>query len=116
MLRTLKKQTIAMAAALWLLHSVVPHVHHAIETGISSSGGSGHAGFWQKLFSPDLGDHHLEDLQVPAAGPILGLLGAGPHLPKLYFSQRRESTSKKLSFSWAEYLFTTSQRGPPANW
>jgi len=52
---------LSFAAALWLLHSVVPHVHDSNEVGIVSEWDTHTSNFLQSLFGVDLGDDHLEE-------------------------------------------------------
>lgn len=59
------KFIVAIAAALMLLHSVVPHMHQSEAIGITSSDQSSSSNFLSVLFSTDLGEKHLEELQLP---------------------------------------------------
>lgn len=59
------KLIVAIAATLMLLHSVVPHMHQSEVLGITSSDQPSSSNFLSVLFSTDLGEKHLEELQVP---------------------------------------------------
>ncbi|MEY2963418.1 MAG: hypothetical protein RL754_679 [Bacteroidota bacterium] len=67
MSRFIRNTFLTLAAALWLLHSVVPHVHRRAESGIVTIHNSDDSSFWLTLFGTDLGDDHLEEFSLSSA-------------------------------------------------
>lgn len=59
-LRAVQKVLLIAATAIWLLHSVVPHLHEHFDHDVMSSVERGQVDFLGVLFSADLGEGHLE--------------------------------------------------------
>lgn len=105
---------LSFAAALWLLHSVVPHVHDSNEVGIVSEWDTHTSNFLQSLFGVDLGDDHLEEFSfVDGAAPALAPSKVVVEGSQLVIETRRSTISITPAFSDRRLTRSQSRRGPP---
>lgn len=112
----LKRTLLLCATLLWLLHSVVPHAHHNQENGISALGQGAPNTFLELLFSPDLGEDHLEHASAEERSLMLiAVLATEPGMVcSLYTSGRTAPALTHPEQSLFGHEFTRLQRGPPS--
>lgn len=114
MLKFVRQLFLIVAAALWLLHSVVPHVHDQHEAGISSTSQNAPSNFLLALFGTDLGNEHLEQFSL-ASQSFVAHEAQTIEIPAVACELIEQSVPVyRLSKSTPSQAQSHYRRGPPA--